>query len=72
MFHVEHSRARLLPARAVSNFPVISLKLLHAARCACILVGDSNVLFGVFHVEHAFKSDGNRRELALHRNGVRR
>lgn len=70
MFHVEHSRTGAMPAGAVSNFPIISVKMLHAARGACILFGDSNVLLGMFHVEHSFKSDGSCGMLTLHRNGV--
>jgi hypothetical protein len=60
------------PARELGNFPLMLVKVLHAARCACMLGQDSDTLLGVFHVEHASKSDGSGRMPTMHGNGDRR
>jgi hypothetical protein len=54
------------------NFPLMLVKVLHAARCACMLGQDGDTLLGVFHVEHASKSDGSGRMPTMHGNGDRR
>jgi len=80
MFHVEHSLATKPSAATKPSYwtssekrsAVIFVKVLRAARCACMLGQDSDTLLDVFHVEHAFKSDGSGRMPTMHGNGDRR
>jgi len=79
MFHVEHSLATNPSAATKPSYwtssekrsAMIVVKLLHAARFACMLGQDSDTLLGVFHVEHASKSDGSGRMPTMHGNGGR-